>query len=334
MSTKVSVSRSWAILVALLVVVAVALAAGCGSSNNTSGSGSSTSPSASTAAVTIDGATISADSSINALLPSAIKSSGVLRVASALPYAPWEYYQPVGTKNFAGFDYDLSQAIGAKLGIKAQFVDTPFDSIILSVLGAKNDMIMADMYDNTDREKQLTFVDYAYDGTSLVVEKGNPAGLTNLDSLSGKVVTVLSGSTQQALLTDLNKTFKSEGKPTVTVLALQGSPEGLLAIKGGRAVAQITDHSQAEYTVNSTAAGQSFQVLSDPAAPHGYDPAIVGIGIAKNDPQLVTAVQKALQALITEGSYQKVIGKYGLIGVDSALTDQATAVAASASPSP
>jgi polar amino acid transport system substrate-binding protein len=332
-STKVSVSRSWAILVALLVVAAVALAAGCGSSN-TSGSGSSTSPSASAAGVTIDGATISADSSINALLPSAIKSSGVLRVASALPYAPWEYYQPVGTKNFAGFDYDLSQAIGAKLGVKAQFVDTPFDSIILSVLGAKNDMIMADMYDNVDREKQLTFVDYAYDGTSLLVLKGNPAGLTNLDSLSGKVVTVLSGSTQQALLTDLNKTFKSQGKPAVTVLALQGSPEGLLAIKGGRAVAQITDHSQAEYIANSTTAGQSFEVLSDPAAPHGYAPAIVGIGIAKNDPQLVTAVQKALQALITDGSYQKIIGKYGLIGVDSALTDQATAIAASASPSP
>ena len=56
-------------------------------------------------------------------------------------------------------------------------------------------------------------------------------------------------------------------------------------------------------------------MLSDPAAPHGYDPAIVGIGIAKNDPQLVTAVQKALQALITEG-LPEVIGKYGLIGVD------------------
>ncbi|HMK91557.1 MAG TPA: ABC transporter substrate-binding protein [Thermoleophilia bacterium] len=318
--------------VATIVLVALVLA-GCGSSGSSS-SGTSASPSASGSGVTIDGATITPDSSINALLPSDIKTSGVLRVASALPYAPWEYYNPPDTKNFAGFDYDLSQAIGAKLGVTAQFVDTPFDSIILSVLGGKNDMIMADMYDNVDREKQLTFVDYAYDGTSILVLKGNPAGITNLDSLSGKVVTVLAGSTQQALLTDLNKSFKSAGKPPMTILSLQGSPEGLLAIKGGKAVAQLTDHSQAEYIANSTTAGKSFEVLSDPSAPHGYAPAIVGIGIDKSNTQLTTAVQKALQALIDDGSYKTIIDKYGLIGVDSAKTNQATAVAASASPSP
>ena len=143
---------------------------------------------------------------------------------------------------------------------------------------------------------------------------------------------MLAGSTQQALLTNLNKTFKSEGKPEMTVLSLQGSPEGLLAIKGGKAVAQLTDHSQAEYIANSTTAGKSLEVLSDPSAPHGCEPAIVGIGIDKEDTQLVTAVQKALQALIDDGSYKTIIDKYGLIGVDSALTNQATA--ASASPSP
>jgi polar amino acid transport system substrate-binding protein len=317
------------IVVLVGAALAVVLAAGCGSSSS---SGSSPSPSTSASGVSVDGATITADPSIHALLPAAIQSTGVLRVASSLPYAPWEYYQPATSKNFAGFDYDLSQAIGAKLGVTAQFVDTPFDSIILSVLGAKNDMIMADMYDNADREKQLTFVDYAYDGTSILVLKGNPAHITNLDSLSGKVVTVLAGSTQQALLTSLNSKFKSEGKPPMTVISLQGSPEGLLAIKGGKAVAQLTDHSQAEYIANSTAAGQSFQVLSDPSAPHGYDPAIVGIGIAKKNPQLVGAVQKALQALIDSGAYKKIIDKYGLIGVTSAQTNQATAAAASPSP--
>ena len=147
-------------------------------------------------------------------------------------------------------------AIGAKLGVKALYVDTPFDSIILSVTGGKNDMIMADMYDNPDREKVLSFVEYAYDGTSIMVLKGDPTGRHGLDGLSGKRVTVLRGSTQQALLEKLNKQFKSEGKAQMTILTLQGSPEGLLAIEGGKAVAQLTDHSQAAYAVNSTVAGK------------------------------------------------------------------------------
>jgi polar amino acid transport system substrate-binding protein len=118
----------------------------------------------------------------------------------------------------------------------------------------------------------------------------------------------------------------------MTIMTLQGSPEGLLAIEGGKAVAQLTDHSQAAYAVNSTVAGETFEVISDPAAPHGYEPTIVGIGIDKNDTQLVTAVQKALQALIDEGSYQKIIDKYGLLPVQSAQIN--VAGSASASPNP
>ena len=56
----------------------------------------------------------------------------------------------------------------------------PFDSIILSIKGGKNDMIMSDMYDNAEREGQgVSFVDYAFDGTSILVKKGNPDGITD-----------------------------------------------------------------------------------------------------------------------------------------------------------
>ena len=50
------------------------------------------------------------------------------------------------------------------------------------------------------REKPgVSFVDYAYDGTSILVLKGNPKGVTNLDSLAGQTVACESGTTQQAL---------------------------------------------------------------------------------------------------------------------------------------
>lgn len=321
--------RSVLRLAALAAVASVVLIAiGCGSSS----SSSSASPSAS--ATSIDGASIAPDPSLNALLPASIRSGGVLRAASGIPYAPWEYYDPPSSKNPAGFDYDLSQAIGAKLGIKVLFVNVPFDSIILSIKGGQNDMIISAMYDNLDREGQgISFVDYAYDGTSILVKKGNPDGISNLDSLAGRTVTVLRGSTQQVLLESLNKTFKSSGKQQMKILSLPGSPEGLLAVSGGKSAAQVTDHSQAEYIARTTSAGKAFEVLRDPAAPHGYEPAIVGIGIVKTNSQLVTAVQKALQALIDEGSYQKIIAKYGLLPVQSAQVNQAANVA-SPSPSP
>ena len=139
---------------------------------------------------------------------------------------------------------------------------------------------MSDMYDNLEREQQgVSFVDYAYDGTSVLVKKGNAAGITNLDSLAGKTVACESGTTQQAFLQKLNKTFASSGKAEMKILALPNQPAALLAVTSGRAVGDLTDHSTASYIAETTNNGNTFEVISDPSAPEGYEPQLVGIGI-------------------------------------------------------
>ena len=315
------------VLVVALAVVAAVLVAGCGSSSSSSSSSSpstAASPSASTATWTAaDLAAVKVDPSLKPMLPSGITSSNNLRVASDIPYPPWEMYDPATSKNPAGFDFDLSQAIGAKIGIPTSFNETPFDSIILSIKGGKNDMIMSDMYDNLEREQQgVSFVDYAYDGTSVLVKKGNPEGVSNLDSLAGKTVACESGTTQQKFLQDLNNTFKNGGKSPMTILALPNQPAALLAVTSGRAVGDLTDHSTASYIAQTTNKGNSFEVVSDPAALNGYDPQIVGIGIVAKNTQLLNTVQAALQKLIDEGAYTKIINKYGLLPVTSAQVNQ------------
>lgn len=310
-----------------LVAAALALAVfvlGCGS-NNSSGSSSSASPS--TVAAVVDGSSIAADPNLHALLPPSTKSSGVIKCASGLSYPPWEMYVKSSGGAMTGFDYDLSQAIGAKLGVKVEFINSPFDSIILSIMSGKYDMTMTDMYDNAQREKTLTFVDYAYDSTAIMVAKGNPDGITNLDSLSGKSVACNAGQTQQGLLVSLNKKFQNSGKSLINILTYQTDTEAVLAVESGKAAAYVSDQSPLTYIVKSTSTGSNVEVLSDPAAPHGYDPSIVGIGILKSNTQLVTAVQKALQALMDQGSYKKIIDKYGLLPVDSALINDKPASA-------
>jgi polar amino acid transport system substrate-binding protein len=307
------------VLVLALAIVAVLVVAGCGSSS----SSSSTSPTAAASAsastggwTSADLSSITADPALAAGLPSGMTS---IRVASDIPYPPWEYYDPATSKNPAGFDYDLSQAIGAKIGVPVSFNQTPFDSIILSIKGGKNDMIMSDMYDNAEREGQgVSFVDYAIDGTSILVKKGNPDGITTLDQLSGQTVACESGTTQQAFLQKQNKTFAASGKTPMKILALPNQPAALLAVTSGRAVGDLTDHSTASYIAKTTNGGNTFEVVTDPQFPNGYDPAMVGIGIVAKNTQLIDTVQKALQGLIDDGTYKKIIDTYGLLPVSSA----------------
>jgi len=319
----------------------VALLAACGSSSSSSSSASpSVSPSASatTAAApwtAADLAAVTTDASLKAMLPSSIAAANNLRVASDIPYAPWEYYVSATSKQVTGFDYDLSQAIGKKIGIPASFNETPFDSIILAIKGGRRDMIMSDMYDNAQREKQgVSFVDYAYDGTSILVVKGNPKGVTNLDSLAGQTVCCESGTTQQALLQTLNTQLQGAGKKAMTILALPNQPAAFLAVTSGRAVGDLTDHSTAEYNAKTVNNGNSLEVVADPAAPQGYDPQLVGVGIVATNTALVSTVQKALQDLITDGNYQKIVDAYGLIKVTSAQINQGSKPIPTTSTSP
>lgn len=324
-------------LVAALFVLAALglLLSACGSSSPSSTTSPSASATSATAAWTpADLASVSTDSALKAMLPSSIVSSNNLRVASDIPYPPWEYYTSATSKQATGFDYDLSQAIGKKIGIPTSFNETPFDSIILAIKGGRRDMIMSDMYDNAQREASgVSFVDYAYDGTSILVPKGNPKGVTNLNSLAGQTVACESGTTQQAFLQSLNKQFTAAGKKAATILALPNQPAALLAVSSGRAIGDLTDHSTAEYIAKTTNSGNSFEVVADPAAPQGYDPQLVGIGIVKSNTALVTTVQKALQDLITDGTYTKIISTYGLIPVTSAQINQGSKPIPTASPS-
>ncbi len=96
----------------------------------------------------------------------------------------------------------------------------------------------------------------------------------------------------------------------------------------------LTDHSTAEYIAKTTNNGNSFEVVADPAAPNGYDPQIVGVGIAKSNTALINTVQKALQDLITEGTYQKIVASYGLLPVSSAQINQGSKPLPSTSATP
>ena len=315
----------------------VALLAACSSSS----SSSSTSPSASATSTDDDGHLDAGRPGGHHHRPVAQGHAAerdlkrhVLRVASDIPYPPWEYNVSPASKQLTGFDYDLAQAIGKKIGIPVSFNETLFASIISALKGGRRDMAMSDMYDNAQRESQgVDFVDYAYDTTSMLVPKGNPKGITNLDSLAGQTVCCESGTTQQAWLEILNAQFKAAGKKAMTILARPNQLAALAAIASGGAVADLTDHSTAVYIARTTNSGNSFEVVVDPAAPNGYRPTVVGIAIPASDTALVTTVQKALQDLINDGNYLKIVNSYGLTPVTSAQINLATKASPAASPS-
>ncbi|MEI8241224.1 MAG: transporter substrate-binding domain-containing protein, partial [Actinomycetota bacterium] len=90
-------------------------------------------------------------------------TSGTLLFCSDISYPPEEFYDgttPVGS------DIEIGQEVAARLGLKADFVNTGFDGIIPALVGKKCDAIISGMNDTEERAKQVDFVDYISVGQS------------------------------------------------------------------------------------------------------------------------------------------------------------------------
>lgn len=312
--------RHYLIGVALAALAALLLGlSACGSTTKTSTSGG---PEAS---ATIAGVTVTSDSTLHDMLPDNIKSTGIIRDAIDCPYPPWEMYLTLGTDQFTGFEIDMIRAVGAKLGVQVYLQNSIFDSIIPALQADKVDITTSAMYDNLDREKVLDFVDWAIDGSTFVVQKGNPAGINGLADLAGKTVATQSGTSYVPFLTSLQKQFQTEGKPAMTLLQFGKDAEALLAVRTGKAVADMTDGPSAAYIVQTAGAGDLYQLIIDPSNPNGYLRSYIGVGILKKNTQLRDAIKAAFEALMQDGTYSKILQKYQvpMVAVKAIVVNQA-----------
>jgi polar amino acid transport system substrate-binding protein len=272
----------------------------------------------------VAGVTVSADPALHAMLPDSIRAAGKIRVASNIPYPPWEMYVTAGGNQPTGIDYDLSQAIGAKLGVTARFDQLDFDSIIPAILANKEDIVMAGIFDTAVREKALSFVDYARDGLSVLVKKGNPQGIDTAQDLAGKTVAVQSSTTEQSDVTAYSNRLKAQGKQGISVLSFPGDSEALLAVQSGRADCRVEATSSAAYAVKANGNGSEFELVQSSTVAAAFGTGMVGLGVPKAGTALLHAIQQAIQALMTDGTYAKIMAKYGtsLVAITTAGINQ------------
>lgn len=309
-----SASRRSALLAALALCGSLTLTA-CGSKGDDAPADAAKAPAASATAVTVAGVAISPDAALHGALPEAVRKAGKVRVATDVPYPPFEMYVAEGKSEMTGLDYDLGQALGAKLGVAFEFQAQKFDGIVPAIQAGKYDAAISAITDNKEREKVVDFVDYSASGTGIMVAKGNPDKIVTLDDLCGKKAAVQTGTNQQKLLDKHQDACKAAGRAPIDVQAFPKDSDAQLALRSGKVVADVLTKPAAGWTAKTADNGATFEVVDDPAAQGGYNASPNGIAIAKNLPQLTDAVQKALQSLIDDGSLTKIFDKYGVASI-------------------
>ncbi|MBW3088468.1 ABC transporter substrate-binding protein [Bifidobacterium sp. 82T24] len=301
-------TRIKALAAATLAAATLFSMAACGTSDSSDSSSDSSSKSASTQG--FDTSSIKKDDELAAMLPDSIKSDGVLKVGTDTSYAPAEFLAEDG-KTPVGFDIDLTKALAAEFGLKAENVTATFDSIIPSV-GSKYDVGISSFTVTKERLQAVDFVTYFKAGSTYVVKKGNPSKIDS-SNLCGKKVAVQTGTTQEEEVNKANDACKASGKSGIDIQSSKLQTDVTTAVASGKADIFYADTPVAGYAIKQT--GDTLEALGEDV---GVTPE--AIAVKKGDTKTAEAMQKAVQKLMDDGTYKKILDTWG---VSSGAVDKA-----------
>jgi polar amino acid transport system substrate-binding protein len=306
---RTTAARSRIAAVGAIAVAGTLLLTGCGDQTDDSADNGSDTASASGAPL--------ADQ-----LPKAIRDKGVIKVGSDIAYAPVEFKDDAGKT--VGIDPDLAAAMGKQLGVTFEFENGTFDTLLGGLRSKRYDIAMSAMTDTKDRQEGVDsetgkkvgegvdFVDYFTAGVSIYTKKGDDQGIKTWSDLCGKKLVVQRATVSHDLAKAEAK--KCTGGKTITIEAFDNDQQAQTRLRSGGGDAGSSDFPVAAYAVKTSGGGKDFELVGEQveAAPYG-------IAIAKSNTELRDAIKAALDAVIENGEYDKIIKKWGV--EDGAVTE-------------
>ncbi|WP_307122838.1 ABC transporter substrate-binding protein [Streptomyces sp. B1I3] len=286
--------------IALLPVLTLT-ACGAGGASGTTPAGAQASPTPTDDPVTA----VRKVDSVAALLPADVRKAGTLRVGSSIGFPPGAYYPNGQDKPPAGQDIDIADAVAKVLGVKLERQDASFETILPALGSGKYDFGTGNFGVTIERLKTIDFVTYINDGQGFAVKKGNTAlktKVTDLAKLCGLTVGTGAGTTFEATLTAQKGVCAKAGKKPYDVKVYSENGATLTALQQGRIDVIMSTINGLRYQAAQPASGTAF--LGE------YHRLDVGFAFKKGSP-LTRALQAAVNELIKDGTYARILKKWG-----------------------
>jgi polar amino acid transport system substrate-binding protein len=256
-------TRLTALLAVFLLAIASLAVAGCGSSDDETTSGGSGGGSG---------------------------GGEPLTVGSDIPYPPFEQGKP---GKYTGFDIELMEAIGEKIGRKAEFQDTSFETIFRDVAQGKFEAVISAATITEEREKAVDFSNpYYLSEQAVLVKEGSD--IKSLEDADGKTVAAQQGTTGLELAKE--QLGDSEVRP------FPEGPDAVNALKAGTVEAVIIDAPVAQNAVEKSG---GVEIAEKVPTEEEY-----GIAVAQGETDLLDEINQGLEEVMDDGTYKTIYEKW------------------------
>lgn len=230
----------------------------------------------------------------------AIKQAGVIKVGTSADYPPFESVDANGNK--VGFDIELMSEIAKRLGVKLEWVDMPFDSLIAAVQEGKIDASISAFNYTEERDQTIDFSDPYYTSEdAFTVAEGFTGQIVNPEDVAAFTVGVQNGTTQDGWLTDV---LVADGAlPEENLFRYDRVDQAMLDLKNGRIEVMMSDYVPAQALVKQLG---GLEIVYHGVLSSGP----VNIVIPNEDLELKQAINEIIKQLQDEGFIDQLAVKH------------------------
>ncbi len=221
-----------------------------------------------------------------------VKQAGVLRVGTEGTYSPFSFHDPK-TNVLTGYDVEVAKAVADKLGVKVEYVETPWDAIFAG-LGADRYDAVVNQVTRTPERAGLYGLSSTYTWSEgVIATRADDASITSLDGLDGK-------KSAQSLTSNWAQVAKKAG---AQVESVEGFTQAVTLLKQQRVDATVNDSlAVLDYRKSTGDRGVKIAAKTGDVSEQ--------VVATRKDSDLVAAIDQALADLKADGTLTKISETY------------------------
>ena len=226
---------------------------------------------------------------------SAVKllQDGTLTIGMEIGYPPFEDFAEDGTTPI-GYDVDFAKALGEKLGLPVNFVNTAWDGIFQGI-GVNYDCVISAVTITDERKESMLFSEPYINNYQAVVVTADYAGtISSFLDLNGLAIAVQKETTSDILMSD----YVSTGSITATISANEKVTTCFTQLENGEVDAVVVDSTVADGYLAANP-DKFIKIFQDESEPEQF-----GVAMALDNTALQAAINEAIAQLTAEGFFE------------------------------
>ncbi|MDQ4504180.1 ABC transporter substrate-binding protein [Sinomonas sp. ASV322] len=246
------------------------------------------------------------DPAAAAKVPAAIGADGKLTVATTAGSIPLSF-QATDNRTIIGSEIDIAQLVADKLGLELDLQQTSWENWPLKTQSGAYEAVFSNVGINADRAKLFDFSTYRAAFMGFEAKKSATFTVNGADDISGRKVAVGSGTNQEKILLAWNKDLESRGKAPAELHYYASEADTILALSSARIDLNLAPYPSVVYRA---ATRDDLKVVGKVNA--GWPKETLVAATTKRGNGLADAITAAVNSAIADGSYRKVLDRWGL----------------------